>query len=456
MRAIDAVNDKLRITEEEELTLNEERLEKIINAEPTNFTEGRRYMYILPQEVKNLIISFLPRQYKSKLRLQNNSPRFIYDMNITDSSEERVRSAVNLNRIDLECTIRWNPFDVVDANDHMMTQGAAPEFGLLLKKFKLLATIKRRVKRLSFSLGQEGALLSLLEAGGVCLPYLKEMEVRVSDVTLSKPQNLELTRVVEEAVRCKGSRAVLKTAILSCPLLGPFANAGLLESVESLTMTPESRGICPKHFLLPILGFSALRILDLYELHGFKFEQSLHETVHLGSVETLRVQKPALLIFSKSDKITSLGIKGSLAEGDSAEALLRGITKSFPMLRCLELVNPAIVPILRCAYIVCFLSQLQDRPMLKVLAEPSLGGMELLLYLDMLHIDGDSNLEQVIQIVAKRQNTANLKDIKNVIICGTSYDRLSVHRINDLVQHVYCLEKVDVSDLHYFSHLMKS
>ena len=127
-----------------------------------------------------------------------SEPRFIYDMNITDSSEERIRSVVDSNEIDLECTIYWGPSDVGEADDHMMNLGAAPEFGLLLKKFKTLARTKRRMKRLSISLGQEGALLPLLEAGGECLPYLKEIEVRVSDETLSEPQSLELTRIVKK------------------------------------------------------------------------------------------------------------------------------------------------------------------------------------------------------------------------------------------------------------------
>ena len=91
----------------------------------------------------------------------------------------------------------WGPSDVGEADDHMMNLGAAPEFGLLLKKFKTLARTKRRMKRLSISLGQEGALLPLVEAGE-CLPYLKEIEVRVSDETLSEPQSLELTRIVKK------------------------------------------------------------------------------------------------------------------------------------------------------------------------------------------------------------------------------------------------------------------
>lgn len=72
-RAIDAVYEKIHFTEEEESTLNEGRLEKIINAKPKNLAEGHRYMYILPEEAKNLIISFIPQQYNSKLRLQDNT-----------------------------------------------------------------------------------------------------------------------------------------------------------------------------------------------------------------------------------------------------------------------------------------------------------------------------------------------------------------------------------------------
>ena len=108
-RAIDAVYEKIHFTEEEESTLNEGRLEKIINAKPKNLAEGHCYMYILPEEAKNLIISFIPQQYILKLRLQDNTPRFIYDMNITDSSEERIRSVVDSNEIDLECTIYGGP-----------------------------------------------------------------------------------------------------------------------------------------------------------------------------------------------------------------------------------------------------------------------------------------------------------------------------------------------------------
>ena len=66
-------------------------------------------MYILPEEAKNLIISFIPQQYILKLRLHDNTPRFIYDMNITDSSEERIRSVVDSNEIHLECTIYGGP-----------------------------------------------------------------------------------------------------------------------------------------------------------------------------------------------------------------------------------------------------------------------------------------------------------------------------------------------------------
>ena len=94
--------------------------------------------------------------------------------------------------------------------------------------------------------------------------------------------------------------------------------------------------------------------------------------------------------------------------------------------------------------------------MLNVLAEPTLGGMELLPGLHMLHIDGESNMEQVVQIVAKRHDSKSLKSITLLTMCGTSFDHLNIHRVSNLVEFVYCLEKVDVSKLHCFSHLMKS
>ena len=301
----------------------------------------------LPQELKLLILSFLPP--KTRLVFRDLNPT--EDIDLANTPWERIKKALevkprrnlgvraslpDLTRVELPAA--WHdPLGIRDTN--------ADKLKLILKNLKRFSSSPSRIVKAEFSSsGSTKAILPLFEGLKPYLLFLNELTMgNFVDIDNEEGLRDELTRLVAGVHQGSGS-SQLKKCILQPSLLRPLGDAGMLKSLRYLQMKqdPWQHRLSFTDFVRGLSGLHKLESLDLYEfkLPSYSTEQEgLGTTIHLESLRHLLLPSPSFLdFFSGSATLLSLGIKRAIFH---PILTYKEISRMFPQLEELHVVSPA-------------------------------------------------------------------------------------------------------------------